>query len=79
MYRAVTIPHAIKLNAMLAKNKSCGSMKFSFLGENSSHSQRPLPRWCSVPGQDCQQHTQTILAEVAGQIGGDGREIGTYD
>lgn len=38
MYRAVTIPHATRLNAMLAKNKNCGSMKFFFLGENSSHS-----------------------------------------
>src|ERR1700751_1386134 len=33
IYRAVTIPHAIKLNAILAKNQMfcCGMMKFSFL------------------------------------------------
>src|SRR5215813_8085002 len=32
MYRAVTIPHAIKLNAMLTKNQSCG-IQSVFLSE----------------------------------------------
>src|SRR5215472_803241 len=33
IYRAVTIPHAIKLNAILTKNQiiCCGTMKVSFL------------------------------------------------
>jgi hypothetical protein len=30
MYRAVTIPHAMKLNAMLAKKQSCDSVRLSF-------------------------------------------------
>src|SRR5579864_3049733 len=31
MYWAVTIPQAMKLNAMLPKNQSCGTMNISFL------------------------------------------------
>src|SRR5262250_700294 len=31
MYRAVTIPQAMKLNAMLPKNQSCDTMNISFL------------------------------------------------
>src|ERR1700757_216652 len=31
MYRAVTIPQAMKLNAMLPKNQSCDTMNTSFL------------------------------------------------
>jgi hypothetical protein len=31
MYRAVTIPHAMKLNAMLTKKQSCGNMNVSLL------------------------------------------------
>jgi len=30
MYRLATIPHAMKPNAMLTKNQSCGSMRISF-------------------------------------------------
>jgi hypothetical protein len=30
MYRAVTIPHAMKLNAMLAKKQNCDGMRLSF-------------------------------------------------
>jgi hypothetical protein len=31
LYRAVTIPQVMKLNAMLAKNQSCDTMNISFL------------------------------------------------
>jgi hypothetical protein len=34
MYRAVTIPHAIKLNAMLAKKANCVCITFSY-GKNT--------------------------------------------
>ena len=36
-YRAVTIPHAMKLNAMLRKKQSCGGMSASLIRVPALH------------------------------------------
>src|SRR5499427_7863821 len=52
IYRAATIPHAIKLNAMLPKNQSCDTMNISFL-EFQPLTAAGGGDWCVVAFRHC--------------------------